>query len=246
MNREKIILKSENGYHISCYDHMFARQRAVMVCLHGFAGDKNSSVIARLTEYIQSYGIGTFVFDWPAHGESDANYQDLRVEHCLADLDTVIKYIRDRFNGPLYCFATSFGGYLAAAYHLAHPDTFDKIILRSPALNMGEVFLSLKPLEIRQALEEGQVLDFGFEQPLLVSIDLYHDVKKHDIFKEKVKSPEKILVIHGDLDEDVPLSDSEEFCERNGITLHVIQGCDHRYKNPGEVEEVLQLTGDFL
>lgn len=242
---KKITLSSTNGYHIHLYDNMLPEQNAVVFCLHGFAGDKNSSVIAKLTNQLNHNHIGAITFDWPAHGESDAKFFQLTVENCISDLHTVIKYVKKKYNGPLYCFATSFGGYLAMIYHLRYPDLFDRIILRSPALNMGEVFLGLKPPEIKAALERGETLDFGFEQPLMINIDFYHDLKAHDIFHAEVKSPDKIMIIHGNLDEDVPLADSEDFCKRNHIKLHIIEGCDHRYKNPGEVEEVIETALTF-
>lgn len=246
MGKKNVILDSKCGYHIHCYDNMLPEQKAVMICLHGFAGDKNSSVIARVTESLKENGIGTFVLEWPAHGESDADFKQLRVENCIADLQVVIQHVKNHFPGPLYCFATSFGGYLAMYYHVNHPDAFQKIILRSPALNMGDVFLGLKPADIRERLEHGETLDFGFEQPLMVSIDLYHDFKEHDIFHAQVENRNRILVIHGDMDEDVPTADSEDFCARNKIALHIIKGCDHRYKNPGEVEEVIEVVQKFL
>ena len=44
-----------------------------MLCLHGFAGDKYSSVIRALAETLADRSLRVAAFDWPGHGSSPAD-----------------------------------------------------------------------------------------------------------------------------------------------------------------------------
>ena len=57
----------------------------------------------------------------------------------------------------------------------------------------------------------------------------------------------QMLVIHDDEDAPVPYSDVLKFCNKNSdhVTLKVVSGADHRFKKPGEIEQVISLTREF-
>lgn len=239
--RKEITLKTKDNREMTCLEGCLPGQKAVILCLHGLAGDKNSSVISRLSQVMEEEGIGTFTFDWPAHGDNREPSRSFTTEICLEYIETAAAYLKERCGSiPLYCFATSFGGYMAVLYHLSHPDTFDKIFLRSPALNIGETITGFMNEEQLRRFLEGSALDFGFEKPLLLTKAVYEDVKNHDVFSRTPRYPEKIFIMHGKLDDVVPVEDSKAYSEKNGIGLYILEGADHRYKNPGDLDMIME------
>ena len=245
--RKALKIKTDKGQEMYCLDGSLPGQKAMILCLHGLAGDKNSSVILRLSQVMEEKNIGTFTFDWPAHGESKETGRSFTTENCLDYIRTAVSLIRDRFGSiPLYCFATSYGGYMAMLYHLACPDTFDKIFLRSPALNIAQTLTGFMDEEQLKIFLEGKELNFGFDRPLLLTKAFYEDIKAHDIFSREPVHPEKIFIIHGQEDDVVPVEDSMAYASKNNIRLYVLPGADHRYKNPGEVEKVMEVAGQWF
>ncbi|MCD7768823.1 MAG: alpha/beta hydrolase [Oscillospiraceae bacterium] len=238
-------LHSRHGYDIVCDAWSLERAETVIVAMHGFAGDRKSSCIAALAERMTGPGVGLIDFDWPAHGDSPVDGQALRIQNCLDDLDTVCAYARQAGNAPvLYGFATSFGGYIAMLYHHAHPEVFSRLVLRSPALQMPRLLPGL--LAQAQRTPAGWIT--GFERELLVTEEMAADLQANrlDELYPPGAIPGDILVIHGDADDVVPLAASIAFCRAHGLPLAQVPGADHRYKKPGELEQVIDLAADFL
>jgi len=239
------IIDSLQGYPISCLDGRFPGQKAQILCLHGFSGSKRSLVIERLHREMSSLSIGTFTFDWPAHGESRASYDDLRVENCIRDLETVLTYLTGTSTAPVFCFATSFGGYLAMLFHNRHPEVFDRILLRSPALRMAEILRSfMDESQLREFLQ-GSRLDFGFSQPLLLKQTFYEDLCAHDVFSAKPPHPEKIIILHGTGDDVVPFEHSLHYSDRFEIPLFAVEGANHFYDRPQDIDYVMEKAKSF-
>lgn len=239
ITREKKILKTDRGYEIPCLDGSIPEQRAIIICLHGFGGSKRSSKIERLHEVMTRENVGTFTFDWPAHGESRAEFADLTVENCLSDLEDVYGFVKKEFDVPIWCFATSFGGYLAVLYIQRHPENFEKVMLRSPALKMAQIMRGFMNEEQFSMFMDGAPMDFGFDQPLILKRDAYDDLCAHDAFTATLDHPERMMIIHGDKDDVVPPEDSKLFAERSGIKLRFLEGANHMYERPGDTEWVM-------
>lgn len=85
------------------------------------------------------------------------------------------------------------------------------------------------------------------ERSLIVPYAFYEELQnpKYDVMKKTFTG--QMLVIHGDEDVTGPYSDVLEFCNKNSdhVTLKVISGADHRFKKPGEIDQVISLTREF-
>ena len=232
-------------YAISCLEWKVDKPSALLILCHGFAGDKASSVIAAVAKKLAARNIRCVTFDWPGHGKSPASSQELSISNCLRDLDTVLSH--SRIEGrPVYIFATSFGGYLAMLYQKSHPDAFEKIILRSPALRMPEIFEGFIREEQRERFRQGEALNFGFERELLLTNRFAKDLQEHPLYEGEIPGSPSIHIIQGDRDDVVNPSDTIAYAQRNHCSLTLVKGADHRYKNPGNLEQILSATEAFL
>ena len=238
--------KSSNGWNIPYICNVGKKHRMILLCLHGFAGDKESSVIATLMESLDKKGIGVVTFDWPAHGESDAPDDALTVENCLIDLNTVVSWLSQNWDIPFACFATSFGGYLATLYRNGNPEVFTDLILRSPALKMNEIFRRLITDEDYTEMMQGKPIIQGFDRKIEISRSFYESLCNHDAYSQTPPYHENVLIIQGDADPIVNLKDTEDYARKNGISIVLFEGTDHVYKRPGEKERIISETRKFL
>ena len=274
MKPQHFTIHSPNEYEISCMEWLPSAAAAgadmhgaaakessgplpTLLCLHGFAGDKYSTVIEAVAKDRCRAGFRCVTFDWPGHGDSTADSSMLTIENCLADLDAVVKHLRPAAAAvpsgstpaPLFCFATSFGGYLAMLDYRRHPEHFDRILLRSPALRMGKVLRSFLDEDHMRRFRDGEALNFGFDRPLFLHDDFLSDLETpdHDAFLTLDGigcSP--IAIIHGDADDVVPVTDSLRFAEDNHLPIRIVKGADHRYKKPGELEQIIDFAAEIF
>lgn len=243
------MLEGDNGYKIPFASLIPDGARSVIIAMHGFCGDKESSCISALEEKANNVGIGLVKFDWPGHGESEVTGDQLTINNCLSDINSVVKHIkRVSPQAKIIAFATSFGGYLALLYHYYNRGVFDKLILRSPAINMYNTLQSgiLKEDDISQIKHNG-FIKYGFERDLKITKEFLDDLRNNDVNKlyKNLRLP-KVSIIHGTDDDLVLFKESELFSEEHGCKLYPIKGADHRYKKPGELDKVIDITMDII
>lgn len=112
---EKYFDVNEQGASVRCKlycadPHSIER---VVVCCHGFGGNKDSRGIQTFAQRAVPKRKGTAVvaFDWPCHGEDGR--KNLLLEDCDLYLGIVRDYVRETWGveNP-FAYGTSFGGYL--------------------------------------------------------------------------------------------------------------------------------------
>jgi 1,3-beta-galactosyl-N-acetylhexosamine phosphorylase len=109
---------NESGHNIRCkiyFSDMHAIRSVVVFC-HGFGGHKDNTAAEKFAErLLNKYkGIAMVTYNWPCHG--DDVKKKLRLRDCDIYLQLVIEYVKKQLHAErVYCYATSFGGYLALA-----------------------------------------------------------------------------------------------------------------------------------
>lgn len=235
----------ERQYEIKC--KLFAPDEGevthLIVGVHGFAGDKESSMLETLAFACRDTAL--ICFDFPAHGDSPVGEECLTVENCQQDLLTVIDYATKQYpRAKKSIFATSFGGYIT----LLSADWLQgfSLVLRAPAVTMPklltETVLKISPEQFREA----GTVRCGFERPIDLPCAFYEELlRRGDVCQKQIAPP--TLVIHGDCDDIVPLEDIQAFmAAQPNARLQIIPGADHRFKNSGETEAIIGYTKDFL
>ncbi|MBO6299544.1 MAG: alpha/beta fold hydrolase [Lachnospiraceae bacterium] len=245
----KCVLKKSDGAEIPVVWNFKGRHHTVLICLHGFGGDKDSSVISALREDLDKEGIGVITFDWPAHGESNAKDSEFTVERCQEDLDAVVGFVRqitDGLNKKISCFATSFGGYIATLYRNRHPGVFKHLILRSPAFKMADVLKKIMSVEDFSKLRNGEQVLMGFERKMQIGKEFYESLLANPVYDTPVEDPLQVMILQGYSDDIVDPDDTISYAKRNHICLQIFYGTDHRYKKPGELKKIVRYTEQFL
>lgn len=236
----------DNGrYPISCkiYAPDDSTAKGVILGIHGFAGDKESPALAMLAERSNREGIALVCFDFPAHGKSAVGEDELTVGNCIRDVLFMADYCREVF--PVKdrrIFATSFGGYIAllcadqlADFHM---------VLRAPAVTIPEhILLDILGMTAEMFKTKSPV-QCGFERPIMLPYSFYEDLCQHRVMDREYSDP--MLIIHGNRDDIVPRADIEGFCSLHPTMRPAsIDGADHRFKNPGELEKAIELAIRF-
>ncbi|MCL2792578.1 MAG: alpha/beta hydrolase [Spirochaetaceae bacterium] len=244
-------LSKDRDYEVPCLYNITGQEKVVCVIVHGFGSHKKSFTAKMMLEELPLLGIGAISFDLPAHGESEADGEFLRLNNCLADLAAVEAHARALApKAEIVYFASSFGAYITLI-HLAAKKKNCRAFLRSAAVNMPSLLIQLLTPEQKRCLKTAgecifEKAKYGYTRDLKLTQGLFDDLERHDVFTLWQKGLAKLCMIHGEADQTVPLSNAKSFAEMFHVPLTVALNGDHQLSIPGAPEQVLKLAADFF
>ena len=250
MKEVKFKLKSTNGYNISAKSYLPQESpKEIIIAVHGFAGDKESSAISLLAKEMTKEGFGVVCFDFPGHGESEVEADKLTIDNCINDIETIEEYIKEKYGKQMKIdlFATSFGAYITLLKIFKYNTKYNKIELSAPAIKMDKIF---KETLLRETFEEFQkrgITKLGFDRIMNIPFSFYEELKQNQILKI-YKNSQKILIIQGTEDDVAPIKDTKELIDldKTNFELFEIRGADHRMKKDGELEKAINKAKEYF
>ncbi|MFZ3131268.1 MAG: alpha/beta hydrolase [Desulfosporosinus sp.] len=238
-----------NGYDIPCMNNLSGGERMAVIISHGFGSSKESPTAQTIASALPEHGIGTYSFDFPAHGDSPVDGEQFRIPNCLNDLAAVEVHVRELLpEAEIAYFSSSFGAYINLIYLAKCPHAGRKSFLRCAAADMPRLFRNRTTIEQYAQLDaQGYIiLDFDYIRPLKIMREFYDDLEAHDVFKLCRLDMAELAMIHGDADETAPVADARRFAKQFGARLTEVKGADHRMRIPGGMEQVIDAALRFF
>lgn len=243
---------NEDGLSIRCklyYDKDLHKLPNIVVATYGFGGNKDNHAVEKFAERITTkyHGYGVVCFDWPCHGKDARN--KLIPEECVTYLDLVTKYIKTEMHAErVYNYSASFGAYITLRYlNERGANPYDRIAFRCPAIKMYDSLHGGVTPEEEDKLAKGKEIIRGYDRKIKLTQDFFDDLKAHDMSKpDFMDYADSILMIHGTKDEMVPISEAEEFSDKNVIELVKVENADHPFSNPTSMDFAIQKIIEFF
>ena len=248
---ERLLEINQEGHNIRCA--LFTERKgdydALILFCHGFAGYKDNGQAKNIIERVLSKYPRTaaLAFDWPCHGA------DVKKKLCLADcyayLRLVTQYARQTYpSARLLGYGTSFGAFIQLAYSNQYGNPFEKLVLRSPAINLydsiTERIISAAELE---KIQKGKTVPVGFDRKVNVEDSFLRELRQTDLREMSfIDEADNILLIHGTKDEIIPYSIVRDFSEDNVMELISVDGADHRFQHPAHQEAAIKALLAFF
>lgn len=247
MERTMVIPCDELQVPCKVYEPGYSEITRVIIGVHGFGGDKDSSVIAAVGEEMGFYKTATVSFDLPGHGMSPMPARTLNLKNCHKSLMTAVNLAKELFpNAEEWCiFATSYGAYitLLAMDELSGMLGHIKLALRAPAVRMAETFLTMARCSEEQLLKKGRVI-CGFDRKMEIPYSFYEELTTHNAM---AGYDMPMMILQGDRDDIVLPHDVEFFRLLNDqAKLVIFPGTDHRFKGEGELDMIVDLARDWF
>ena len=214
------------------------------IVIHGLTGHMEEEHIKAVAETFRECGIGTLRVEMYGHGKSEGDFGQHTLFKWINNALDVVDYAKSLdFVSDLYIAGHSQGGLLTMIIAGLRNNDFKAVIPLSPATS------------ILGAAKEGNFFGLPFDPKHIpdhfnfMGIDFsgnYFRVAQMIHLEELIDKYEgKVLLIHGDEDEAVPLSCSIEAAKRyRDAKLVVIKGDDHCYTR--HLDEVVEALRDFL
>lgn len=222
----------------------------IIIGIHGFGGDKESSVLIKMAESLKNTNIALLTYDLPCHGENENN-KSLSLKDCLNSVKEVYEYVKLNYAGiPISFFATSFGGYLLLNFLQENEINLNKIILRAPAIKMAKVIKDVILPEHGFSVSDLNTnpVNVGYEKECFIDARFVEELQEYDLNKNYNKNY-FLNVLQGKKDTTVSPADNEEFFNAkciNNYKIYYFEEADHRFKGAGEIERIIEITKQIL
>lgn len=222
---------------------------AVLVCAHGFAGEKTSKGrFTRLGEELSQRGYNVFSFDFAGCGESDDTL--LTSTQQQDDFRSAIAYAKSRGMKRIALVGNSMGSYMALRVYTPEITTMLLFaVLTGPTQYDWKAFYS--PEQMQEWHTTGRVTmtrDEPYSRRTVVDGKLLEECGNFDQGEllRRVECP--VLIIHGDGDEEERklLAQSRKGIELlpKGSRLVVLPGANHRME--GRLDEIVELAKEWF
>jgi pimeloyl-ACP methyl ester carboxylesterase len=223
--------------------------RMVVLC-HGFLSSKNSTTNKTLTRLLTDHGVATFRFDFFGQGESQGPFSDMTLTIALGQAMSALDLVASAGFRRLGVMGSSFGG-LVAVLTAAKRKDLRAVALKCPVGDFPEVLrlefgdAGMETWKLRREIPD---VVTGGSQPIPLRYALYEDCLVYDAYKaaESIEAP--VLIVQGDCDALVPLSQSRRLMDaiRTEKRLEILKGADHGFTKREDFHRMTTLISDWM
>lgn len=221
----------------------------VLIMCHGFTSSKNTTNFVKLVGMLEQKEIASLRFDFWGHGESDGNFSDITISEAVDDILNAIKFVKELGYKNVGLLGSSFGG-ISSIMATSKTTDLSFLCLKSPVSNYWEVveeggkhtpeeMNDWKEKGFREYDSDGKILKLKYS-----FVEDFDNNKPYEVAKN-IKIP--TLIVHGDVDNDVPYSQSQKLVSvLPNAELVTVHGADHRYTGEGQADEMLNAFYNFI
>lgn len=205
MFKEERTFKNSRGLRISALYEGYDKIAPTILLCHGHGSSKTSISTSGLAKRLLNMGFCVYRFDFTGCGQSQGELTNLSP---LVGLDDLKSAVKDLGKKRFALYGSSFGGYVALM--CASKNTVMALGLKAPVSDYPAVIKAHEDKKLK--------------------VNILEDTKGLDLYKEakNIKCP--VLIVHGDADNTVPLTQSKNLLkhlEASNKSLKIITGAPH-------------------
>jgi dipeptidyl aminopeptidase/acylaminoacyl peptidase len=197
----------------------------VITC-HGLYSSKDSEKYVGIAHRFCREHLAVLRFDFRGCGESAGRLEETSLTGRMEDLEDALDFVQEQGYESVGVTGSSLGG-TVAILTAAKDKRVEALVTWATPYHLDELF-------------RGEKIE-GLEK-------LRQDVSKYDVVKAVKELYCPVLIVHGSLDEQVPLSHAEVLYENANEpkNFQIIEGGDHRLTNLSDRRRAVELTLDWF
>ena len=219
--KEKVVRFGEYGLAGVFHSPREKASTCVITC-HGLYSSKDSEKYVGIARRFCGEGFAVLRFDFRGCGESGGRFEDTSLIGRMEDLENALDFVEGQGCESVGVMGSSLGG-TVAVLTAAKDRRIEALVTWAAPCRLDELF-------------RGEGIK-GLEK-------LRQDVGKYDVVKAVKEIYCPVLIVHGSLDEQVPLSHAEDLYENANEPkyIQIIEGADHRLTDPAHRRRAIELT----
>jgi len=223
--KEKNIRFGEHG--LACVFHSPREEASTcVITCHGLYSSKDSEKYVNIARRFCGEGLAVLRFDFRGCGESGGRFEDTSLTGRMEDLEDALDFAQKQGYESVGVMGSSLGG-TVAVLTAAKDRRIKALVTWAAPCRLDELFR-------REGIK-------GLEK-------LRQDVSKYNVAKTVKDIHCPILIGHGSLDKQVPLSHAEVLYKNANEpkNIQIIEDADHRLTNPSHRRRAVELTLDWF
>ncbi len=209
---KKNILIGMKTYNIELVTNGMENFDQIVLCFHGFNGDKWGDAYSGLKNRVENSLVCSF--DSCGHGNSEVSSEDMRLDLVLEEINVVVNFLLDvEPNKPIMFVAGSYGAYRVMQYLIKYKPKISKIIYINPAFRILNIIEKVKEFKYSELKENDKVIMKRSLNKFIRKTfldDLYHN----SLYAETYDIPYKTQIVIGERDSLVPVEDTLEIARK--------------------------------
>jgi uncharacterized protein len=200
----------------------------IFIAVHGNMSNKADDVIVILAQEAAEKGYQTLSFDLPEHGDRKDEGIPCKVQNCVQDLYTVMRYAKS-LSGDISIFACSMGAYFSLLAYSHEP--LKQALFLSPVVNMERLInnmLGWYQLDINRLEKEKEIKTPDGQ---IFYWDYYLYLKEHPIVGWDCSTS----ILYGEADNLCEIEVVQDFTARFQCNLRVMEAGEHYFHTPEQL-----------
>ena len=211
----------------------------IVICFHGFNGDKWGDAYSGLKKRLTNSLVVSF--DSCGHGESYVSSIDMRLSLVLEEIAEVVKFLQKEFPDKKIVFvACSYGAYRVMQYLIKYRPMIHKIIYINPAFGMLEVLQMVKGFKYEE-LKSGDTIAMKSSLNKFMCKEFIDDLYENNLFaKDFNLGVFDSEIVIGERDSLIPVCDKLEIANKYKYGVTYVDD-EHCFENKENWQVVVDL-----
>lgn len=204
-------------------------RRSTSTCIitcHGLYSNKDSEKYVSIAQKFCREGLSILRFDFRGCGESGGSFENTSITGRMEDLEDALDFVQEQGHDNTGIMGSSLGG-TVGVLTAAKDRRVRALAIWATPCHLSELF-------------QGEAFN-GLTR-------LREDVNKHNVAKAIKEIHCPVLIVHGSLDEQVPLSHAKTLYKNANKpkSIKIIEGADHRFAGIIHRRKVVELTVNWF
>jgi len=240
MTQTKVTFKNAAGQALAGVLHGTLGSFAVISC-HGMLSCKDGVKHVALGEALEQRDVPMLRFDFAGCGDSEGELFAMTCSGRVKDVDAAVAFLAAQGVERFGLFGSSVGGTVALL--AAARDERIVGVATLAAVAHIESTTELQPSLVRDWEEKGYIETASGR----LGRAFYDDARAHDVVAAVRILHAPLLVLHGEDDPTVPVSDAHDIASAaRNASLEIVDGAGHRFENPVHLRPAIRMIADFL
>ncbi len=238
MNSKKVTFLSYDGYQLEGTFIKAEKEKAALIFVHGITSSRDElGFHSDYANFLAENGISSLRFDYRFHGVNEKSLENLTLSGIVNDIDAAFKELKrivSKKTKSFFIIGTSFGGGLSAYWvNFYNIKEIKKVILNAPVINYEDDVLKRnglldKGMLSSKAQKQLEVKSFVKSSDIHFGRGLINELKYINGITSLIDLGKKVVIFHGNEDEDVPLASSKKY-KAKSTTLNIVKKVGHGF-----------------
>ena len=214
---------------------------------HCFTCSRHTGVLRRICRRLADAGFLALRFDFSGNGQSHGRFEQSTWSKQIVEMESAIAWMQNR--GPEWIGLAGHSLGAAIALLTAQRQGSVSAVCRiAGRVSSARPMHFLTPLQQKRMAAAGRVEFTSRGRQLSLNRDFFEDAGRHDLTEASRSLRIPMLVLHGDRDEIIPVSEAHlsKAANPDRVELEIISGADHMLASPDHQDQAARMVTDWF